>query len=83
MPRGEGQFAEALAAFDAFVQASPNGYLTLTAQLGAARCLAEQGQKDEALKRLAALKAALKDDDAVAKARVEATEKLVTRFAKK
>ena len=79
----KGQFAEAQAAFDAFVQASPNGYLTLTAQLGAARCLAEQGQKDEALKRLAALKAALKDDDAVAKARVEATEKLVTRFAKK
>lgn len=73
------RFDEALAAFDAFVQASPNGYLTLTAQLGAARCLAQAGKRDEALKRLAALKDAAKGDE-VAQARVEATETLVTRF---
>ena len=79
----KGQYAEAQAAFDAFVQATPNGYLTLTAQLGAARCLAQQGKKDEALKRLAAMKDALKDDDMIAKARVETTEKLVKRYEKK
>lgn len=73
------KFDEARAAFDAFVQASPNGYLTLTAQLGAARCLAQAGKRDEALKRLAALKDAAKGDE-IAQARVEATETLVTRF---
>ena len=73
------RFDEALAAFDAFVQASPKGYLTLTAQLGAARCLAESGKKDEALKRLQALKDANKDDD-IAKARIDATESLVARY---
>ena len=74
------RFPEALAAFDAFVSASPNGYLTLTAQLGAARCLVQDGKKDEALKRLAALKDAAKDD-ALAEARIDATESLVKRFA--
>ena len=73
------RFDEALAAFDAFVQASPKGYLTLTAQLGAARCLAESGKKDEALKRLQALKDANKDDD-IATARIDATESLVARY---
>lgn len=73
------RFPEALAAFDAFVQASPKGYLTLTAQLGAARCLAQDGKKDEALKRLAALKDANKDDE-VATARIDATETLVQRY---
>ncbi len=73
------KFPEALAAFDAFVQASPNGYLTLTAQLGAVRCLAQEGQKDEALKRLAALKDANKDDE-IATARIDATEALVQRY---
>ncbi len=73
------RFPEALAAFDAFVQASPKGYLTLTAQLGAVRCLAQEGKKDEALKRLAALKDANRDDE-IATARIDATETLVTRF---
>lgn len=73
------RFDEALAVFDAFVQASPKGYLTLTAQLGAARCLAESGKKDEALKRLAALKDANKDDD-IATARIDAIESLVARY---
>lgn len=73
------RFPEALAAFDAFVQASPKGYLTLTAQLGAVRCLAQDGKKDEALKRLAALKGANGDDE-IAAARIDATETLVQRY---
>ena len=77
----KGRFADAFAAFDAFAQANTNGYLTLTAQLGAARCLAQDGKKDEALKRLAALKDATKDD-ALANRRVESTESLVKRFVK-
>lgn len=78
-----GRFEEAQAAFDAFAQsAATNGYLTLSAQLGAARCLAQQGKKDEALKRIAALKDATKDDAAAAM-RVEAAESLVSRFEKK
>ena len=78
-----GRFEEAQAAFDAFAQsAATNGYLTLSAQLGAARCLAQQGKKDEALKRIAALKDATKDDAAAAM-RVAAAESLVSRFEKK
>lgn len=75
-----GKTEEALAAFDAFVEANPKSYLTLTAQLGAARCLAAKGDKEGALKRLAALK---DTDDELAKARVEATETVVTRFVAK
>ncbi len=47
-----GKFAEAQAAFDAFVEANPAAYQTLTAQLGAARCLAQADKKDEAVARL-------------------------------
>lgn len=75
-----GKTDEALAAFDAFAAENTNSYLTLTAQLGAARCLAAKGDKDGALQRLAALK---ETDDELAKARVEATETVVTRFAAK
>lgn len=75
-----GKTDEALAAFDAFAAENPDNYLTLTAQLGAARCLAAKGDKDGALQRLAALK---ETDDELAKARVEATETVVTRFAAK
>ena len=38
-----GKFDEAAAAFDAFAEASPKNYLTLTAQLGAARSFAQAG----------------------------------------
>lgn len=75
-----GKTDEALAAFDAFAAENPNSYLTLTAQLGAARCLAAKGDKDGALERLAALK---DTEDELAKARVEATEAVVKRFAAK
>ena len=76
-----GKFAEAQKAFDDFVAANPNNYLTLTAQLGAARSLAEGGDAKAALDRLAALKASTTDE--LAKARIETTEDCIRRMAKK
>ena len=77
-----GKFDEAAKAFDAFAEASPKNYLTLTAQLGAARCFAQSGDKTKALARIDALKAANKDDE-LSKARIEATESAIKRFEKK
>ena len=77
-----GKFDEAAAAFDAFAEASPKNYLTLTAQLGAARSFAQAGDKKKALARIEALKAANKDDE-LSKARIEATETAIKRFEKK
>ena len=76
-----GRFAEAQKAFDAFTEASPKNYLTLTAQLGAARSIAQQGDKKKALARIEAIKAANKNDE-LAKARIEATELAIKRFEK-
>ena len=77
-----GKFAEAQKAFDAFAEANPKNYLALTAQLGAARCLAQAGDKKAALARIDALKAANKEDG-VEKARIEALESTIKRFEKK
>ena len=77
-----GKFDEAAKAFDAFAEASPKNYLTLTAQLGAARSYAQAGDKKKALARVDALKSANKDDE-LAKARIEATESAIKRFEKK
>ena len=77
-----GKFAEAQKAFDAFVEANPKSYLKLTAQLGAARCLAQAGDKKAALARIDALKAENKEEG-IEKARVEATESAIKRFEKK
>ena len=77
-----GRFAEAAKAFDDFAEANPKSYLALTAQLGAVRAFAQEGDKKKALARIDALKAANKDDD-IAKARVEATETLVKRYEPK
>jgi len=77
-----GRFDEATAAFDAFAEANPKSYLLLTAQLGAARSVAQAGDKAKALARIETLKAANKEDG-VEKARIEATEKLIKRFEKK
>ena len=77
-----GKFAEAQKAFDAFAEANPKSYLTLTAQLGASRCLAQAGDKKAALARIDALKAANKEEG-IEKARVEATESAIKRFEKK
>lgn len=77
-----GKFDEAAKAFDAFAEASPTNYLTLTAQLGAARSYAQAGDKKKALARIDALKAANKDDE-LSKARIEATETAIKRFGQK
>ena len=77
-----GRFDEAQAAFDAFAEAKPDSYLALTAQLGAARCFAQAGDKAKALARVDALKAANKDNE-IATARIEATEAAIKRFEKK
>ena len=74
-----GKFDEAAKAFDAFAEANPKHYLTLTAQLGAVRCLVQNGDKKKALARIEALKAANKGED-LASARIEAIEQLVERF---
>ena len=77
-----GKFDEAAAAFDAFAEANPKSYLTLTAQLGAARCFVQQGDKAKALARIEALKQANKEDG-IEKARIEATETAIRRFGQK
>ena len=77
-----GKFDEAQKAFDAFAGASPKSCLALTAQLGAARCFVQAGDKKKALARIEALKAANKDDE-IAKARIEATETAINRFGQK
>ena len=74
-----GKYAEAQKQFDAFAEANPTNYLTLSAQLGAARCLAAAGDKKGALARLEKL-AKANAEDAVAKARVESIESLVKRY---
>lgn len=77
-----GKFDEAAKAFDAFAEASPKNYLTLTAQLGAARSFVQAGDKKKALARIEALKSANADDE-LSKARIEATETAIKRFEKK
>ena len=75
-----GKFAEAKAAFEAFAAENPKHYLTLTAQLGAARCAAQAGDRAAALEALKVLKAGADD---LAKARIEATESAVKRLETK
>ena len=75
------RFDEALKAFDAFAEANPTSYLALTAKLGAARCVAQSGDKAKALERIAALKKDVGDDE-IAKARIEAAEDVIKRFGK-
>lgn len=75
-----GRHAEAAEAFDAFAAANTNSYLRLTAQLGAARALAQSGDKKKALERIEALKAGA---DEVANARVEAAESAIRRYEAK
>lgn len=77
-----GKFAEAQKAFEDFAAANPKHYLTLTAQLGAARSQAQAGDKKGALDKLEALKKDVKADS-IESARVEATIKAVKRYEKK
>ena len=73
------RFDEALKAFDAFAEANPTSYLALTAKLGAARCIAQSGDKAKALERIAALKKEAGGDE-ISKARIEAAEDAIKRF---
>ncbi len=79
---GLGKFGEAQQAFDAFAAANTNSFLSLTAKLGSARCIAQAGDKDKAVAALEALKETL-GDDVVAKSRVETTIDLVKRYEKR
>ena len=74
---GLAKYKEAREAFAAYAQANTNSYLLLTAQLGAARCKALEGDKDGAAKDFDALKAAAKDD--FAKNRIERMADAVKR----
>ena len=73
------RFAEAQKAFDEFAEANPSNYLALTAQLGAARCIAQAGDRTKALARIASIKAANKNNE-MATARIEAVEDAIKRF---
>lgn len=77
-----GSSADALAAYEAFAEANPDSYLALSARLGSVRVLAQLGEKEKALARLAEVKASVKGD-AMAEARVEATEDCVNRYTAK
>ena len=74
---GLAKYKEAREAFAAYAQANTNSYLLLTAQLGAVRCKALEGDKDGAAKDFEALKAAAKDD--FAKNRIERMADAVKR----
>lgn len=74
-----GGYADALAAYEAFAEANPDSYLALSARLGSARVLAQLGEKDKALARLAEIKASVKGDS-VSEARVDAVEDCVRRY---
>ena len=76
------EVTEAQKAFDDFASANPTNYLALTAQLGAARCIAQAGDKTKALARIDSIKAANKSDE-VATARIEAVEDVIKRFEAK
>ena len=75
----QGKFAEALSAYEKFVEENPKSFLALTAKLGAARAIALGGDREKALAKLAELKDSVKDD-AAAKARVESVEDAVKRY---
>ena len=77
-----GSLQDALAAYEAFAEANPDSYLALSAKLGSVRVLAQLGEKDKALERLAEIKASVKGDSA-SEARVDATEDCVRRYEAK
>jgi len=77
-----GKYDDAGKAFDAFAAAKSKNPFTLTAQLGAVRCICRAGDKTKALARLDALKTANKGDE-LSKMRIEATESLVKRYETK
>ena len=79
---GLGKADEAIKAYSDFVAAYPASSYAVLAKIGAARCTALAGNKAKALADLAALKDALKDDDA-SLALVETAEDVVKRWEKR
>lgn len=76
------RFDEAVKAFDAFAEERPASPFVFEARLGAVRSLAQSGDRDGALARIAALKTEFKDD-AAATERLDAAEDLVKRWEKR
>lgn len=76
-----GSFKDAVAAYDAFVERFSDSAFALSAKIGAARSLAQDGDKEGAQKRLAELKESVKGDEALV-SRVEDAEDLVRRWRK-
>lgn len=70
-----GKFAEAQAAYDAFVAGNGASALKLEAQLGSARCLAQAGKKAEAVKAVEDLLAAANGLEAAKEAKEAALAK--------
>jgi hypothetical protein len=75
------KFAEALSQFESFAAANPKSPFRLTALLGAARCIAQNGDSAKALKAIEALEKEFSSDE-IAKARIEAVKSAIERFAK-
>lgn len=75
------KFADAQAAFEAFAEANPKSPFRLTALLGAARCVAQNGDTAKSLERIDAHLKEFSSDE-ISKARVEALKSAVERFAK-
>ena len=74
-----GNYADALAAYESFAETNPDSYLALSAKLGSVRVLAQLGEKDKALARLAEIKASVKGDS-LSESRVDAVEDCVKRY---
>lgn len=78
-----GRFEEALKAFDAFADAKPKSFLALSARIGAARCVAQLGEREKALERLASVKDGLAADDSSGRELVDSASALVRRWEKR
>ena len=77
----QNKFAEALSQFEVFAAANQKSPFRLTALLGAARCVAQNGDSAKALKALEALEKEFSSNE-IAKARIEAVKSAIERFAK-
>lgn len=71
----EGAFAEAKAAYEACLKEFPGSMMRLEAELGVARCQAQAGEKEAAVKALEARRDALEGLDAARIAKKDALEK--------
>jgi len=77
-----GEYAQAVEAFDAFVEAYPQSPFLLSAKLGAARSLSMTGEKEKALERIAAVKKETEDNEADT-ALVNSIEDVIKRWEKR